>query len=598
MTHHKNLKNQPILEVTNSTYSNPEELLSDPSIKNKINHLLKFFDETGIKYDKFDPDLLKDLSLTSVIEKKKAYPNVDYYMHVPGQRDTQKWLDTVKNIYYQEKNGNNRIVAIKQATQGWNIAEIYDFLNWLRYYEGNNHIKYKFAQLWYEGSAPGYFLHVKPDSKKDQTSSSINEKDIDLAHDALSEELPIAEKKRIIEKQRSKIVGRLDSAEKLLRTHEGQIFAGKEFESLLETIYQLKKKLQLVNKISTSTKLYQDMIIREANILNRKGFNKAAQMLFSLSQNKPVAIPTATPPDPPSQNSGAPGGLPSTGPGMPQNPPESAPNETTPTFTKGMSEFLDKLDTSNIGSKDDKNDVLEVEDTLDVYDDSLEDKMLITEAQEISPSSIKPSTTKENISEKKEPLNENMTSKDITTPVDARNFDHQIDSIFANVKISDVVLKLEDLAKIFKTREIPRQLSIADMMLDSLGLAAYFPSLSEATNKALESNNYIATRIDDILAKLHGSIETKEIDLKGDQSPRSNSPEINSIRQNLNKQEEQEKIRKKQRKDQANQELDQVPIDKETPNIEIEEDLNQPTVPTKEKNIQPPPSPPKPPPII
>ena len=343
----------------------------------------------------------------------------------------------------------------------------------------------------------------------------------------------------------------------------------------------------MVNKISTSIKLYEDMIIREANILNKNGFVKAANLLFSLSQTnnsvpnnlgvmKSNSIPTATPPAPPQQSSGNVGGLPSMGPGMPQTPPESAPNENIP--SKGISDFLKNLDTGNISDTDDLEINDDVNDILDI--DDTEEEIFITEAQEIpsikSPPSLLPPISK-NIENSLK--HDNKTKEIEMAPTSRiRDFDHMIDAAFSNIKISDIVLKLEDLAKIFKTREIPRQLAIVDMMLDSKGLAAYFPSLSEATNKALESNNYIATRIDDILAKLHGSIETKDIDLHGDNTPKLNSPEFNTLTQNLKIQEEKDKNRKKIRKDQSNQELDEAATIKENPEINIEEDLNKPII--------------------
>src|SRR6185436_4792826 len=276
----------PYSEIVHSTRVPVEdEILKDPDVAGKIDKLLNFFNETGIRYGDFDidpeQDPLKGLRRTDTYNKK-AYPNTDYYVHIPGQHNTEKWLQAVKEVYYKERNGSNRVLAIRQATNGWNPMETYDFLNWLRYYEGATHLKYKFAQLWYENGAPGYFLHVKPDAKKEEPS--VEGKDIDMARDAISNEMSSSEKKHIIEKQRNKIVGRLDSAEKLLRTRDGQVFAGKEFETLLEAIYQLKKKLQMVNKISTSTKIYDDMIVREANILSKKGFVKAGNLLLSLSQ--------------------------------------------------------------------------------------------------------------------------------------------------------------------------------------------------------------------------------------------------------------------------------------------------------------------------
>jgi hypothetical protein len=595
----KFLPEQSWFDLVHSTRKPVEDEVNQNPVasQHKIEDLLKFFQKNKIRYDDIDPeeDFLKNLKHEDAYEKKKkAYPNNEVYRNIPGERDQSKWLQTVKEIYYKEKDGIDRIAAIKQATNNWNVNETYDFLNWLKFYESGSHMKYKMAQSWYENGAPGYFLHIKPDAKKEETN--INGNDVDKAHDAISNELPANERKRIIEKQRSKIIGRLDSAEKLLRTHEGQIFAGREFESLLETIYQLKKKVQLVNKISTSTRLYEDMIIREANIMNKKGFVKAANLLFSISQannpppdgtGTPGTAPAITPPSPapPAQSSGAVGGLPSMGPGMPQTPPESAPNENP--VPKGIAEFLQNLDPAK--KEKDKSlsdDVLEVSDTLDVNDS--ESEILVTEAQEV-PAPSQPAPPKSKAPPKpKAPLGiETESPLEVTDNVaeinqdrvapQVRDFDRMIDSAFANLKVSDVVAKLEDLAKIFKTREIPRQLSIVDMMLDSLGLAAYFPSLSEATNKALESNNYISTRVDDILAKLHGSIATNEVDLRGESKPLSSSPEIDSLKNKLRQEEDKDKARKKLRKDQANQELMDAAQPKETPDIEIEEDLSKPT---------------------
>ena len=154
------------------------------------------------------------------------------------------------------------------------------------------------------------------------------------------------------------------------------------------------------------------------------------------------------------------------------------------------------------------------------------------------------------------------------------------------IKVDDVVAKLEDLAKVFKTREIPRQLSIADMMLDSLGLASFFPSLSEATNKALESNNYISTRVEDIISKLRGAMATHDIDLKGGEV--ESRPDVAAIKNKLQSDTDKEKARKELRKQQENEELEQK--SKETPDIEVSEDLEAPATPPPA-----PPAPAKPP---
>lgn len=593
---HKITHQHPSAKVLDNTTVSPDQNLEiNADILDRIGKLMKFFDETGISYDKYDPSLTPKLDL----DEKKAYPNNDHFVAIPGAHDTQKWLTAVRDIYYKEKNGLSRKDAVRQATTGWRLTETSDFLNWLKFYEEGTHLKYKYAQVWYENGTPGYFLHIKKDEPKN--NSAISGQDVDSARDAISTDLSSAEKKQIIEKQRHKIIGRLDSAEKLLRSQDGQLFAGKELESLLESIYQLKKKLQMINKISMSTRTYDDLIIREANILTKRGFYRAGQALYSLSQGQ---IPIATPPAPPNQGSGSVGGLPSTGPGMPQTPPESADNATTPNLggepSKGISKFLENLDTSGISTLEDtqeSEDKLEVTDELDISDTN--DEIMVSEAQDLSTSTIPAESVELPPDVPQATIPQSELSKSIehdikkelqqTTSTTHKDFDNMIDAAFSNLGVEDVVYKLEDLAKIFKTREVPRQLAIVDMMLDSLGLASYFPSLSEATNKALESNNYISTRIEDILSKLRGSMKTRDLDLRGEEGNKP-SPEVELLKKNLKKQEEKEKAKKEMRKRQEEKEMEALETSvKETPEIEIEEDLSQSIPP-----LPPAPLPPKP----
>jgi hypothetical protein len=594
----------------------------------QINQLIQEIDKVGIDYSKFN------LQSTTLPDNKKAYPNFDSYQYIPGQHNVHKWLQSVHQLYKMEKEGSGRVKSIRQVTSGWNIMETYDFLNWLRYYESGAHMKYKMAQLWYENGAPGYFLHVKPDPIK-EPEAPVSGHDIDFARDKANDD---GEKRETIEKQRNKIIGRLDSAEKLLRSRDGQMFAGTELEALMESIYQLKKKIQLVNKVSTSTRLYEDMIVRQANVLQRDGFAKAAAFMFETvaqannpppdGTGKPGGINVLPPPDPPESPSaplhpGAPGGLPSMGPGMSQNAPaatgvpNAGPNDNAPNLkgmgpaptgtagngvptpvpqdddikSPGLNDFLQKIDTGNITSYDKSNgedDNLDIEDTIDVS--AIEDEIMVTEAQLAPPADIpitdKPAPVKPSREAVTAPATETpleVTEDDVAQPPkgdmdpspQASNFDAKIDQVFSNITVADVVAKLEDISKVFKNREIPRQLGVVDMMLDSLGLASYFPSLSEATNKALESNNYIATRVDDILSKLRGGMEGGKVDLKGESG--SDRPEVSGIKNKLTQDADKEKQRKQQRKDQEASELAGGPkapgAGKETPEVEMAEDL-------------------------
>ena len=580
-----------------------------------IERLIKSFEQYTIDYSKFKLD---QISTT-------AYPNYDQYMYIPGQHNLNKWLDTVRKIYTAEKNGLTRINAVRQSTTGWNVMETFDFLNWLKYYQEGTHLKYKTAQLWYENGQPGYFLQIKPDANK-ATEPSVDHNSVSDVPESMERQ---EERKNIIEKQRQKIIGRLDSAEKLLRSHEGQIFAGPELENLMEAIYSLKKKVQLVNKLSTSTRLYEDMIIRESNVLLRKGFVKAANLLYSVAQaNNPPPLGTGTPGDintppatpPPNDPSGAghpgaPGGLPSLGPGMPQPPgsPPTGPSETQPNdpksptsppgtpaigppspgaepAPKGIEEFLEQTETAGKTVPEDQQgvvDELNIEDDLEVMDEDL----FITEAQMApAPDADMPMTTRPSkpkpvvppppaedpvdVTNDTPPANEGG-EPDAAGP--AKDFDRIIDSALSNVTVEDIVAKLEDIAKIFKTREIPRQLSLVDMMLDSLSLSSYFPTLSEAINKSLESNNYVATRLEDIISRLRGAMKSGDVDLKGEE----NAPNrAGGIAQSLKSQDDKEAARKKMRKDQESTELQggNQP-GKESPQVDIGEDLGAPPPP-------------------
>lgn len=457
--------------------------------------------------------------------KITAYPNYDAYLAPKPVRDLNKWTQAARDLFFQVHKGILYNDAFNKVTSQWEHMERLDFFNWLKFYEEGGHKKYAQAvNYWENAERAGYFVPIYPTAAptKDVVKDLNDVKDPETHPDVQNEE-----RRDIIEYQRNKIIGRLDSAEKLLRSRDGQMFAGKELESILDSIYQLKKKIQMINKISLSTTLYVDMIIREANILTRNGFVKAASMLEKIAQS------AATPGDN-LTSAGLPGNLPGEGPGL--TPPGAGPTDTAaPTDpsgqdlpikeedSEGMKAFLEGLETNN--------------DTFEV-DDEEDDENLVSEAQ-------------------------------------SKDFDQLLDSTFANLTVADVVVYFEELAKIFKVREIPRRLSYADMMLDHLGFAPFFPSMAEATNKSLESNQYISTRVEEILSRLRGTLATKEIDLKNDNPP-SVSPQTEEVKNKLEDSIEKEKARKQMRKNIENETL-MAPDKAEAPNVEMEEDLKPPT---------------------
>lgn len=631
-------------EISQYVLDNVEEKNQDLYL-NKMLKDLEQMDRSGL-FEK--PDTLYE-SLHKP-RKKKAYPNFESYIDAPNQHNTDKWLQAVRNLYVKEKDGMTRNQAFHQITANWSIPEATDFKNWLRFYEEGNHLKYKFAQTTVYGG-PGYYLSFQNDPV--QSEKTVNGNDINLLKEDVSASLTEREKKQLIEKQRKKIIGRLDSIEKLLRTDDGHLFADKELENLMETIYGLKKKINILNKKSASTKIYADMIVREANLLVKKGYVDSAELLYTIAE-----APLPPPPAPPAQGSGSagagltptipaginsteapknetsptsvagtppppPGTPPGTPPGAPPSAPPSAPPGSPPgappttTITslpppskvegpksEAINKFLKGLDFG--GSLTDKD--VNSTDDLEVSEEDLSylDDELFVEAQ-VAPELVTPEAAPE--IEIEEPAippvapvastvqsvspTGTSVSKDIAQVADSPSpklqvFDNKVNEVFSNVTVEDIVAKLEDLSKIFKVREVPRQLSIVDMMLDSLGLASYFPDLSEATNKALESNNYISTRVDNILAKLQGALKTRQVKLYGDE--KTISPEVKDIQNQLESDQNKEKIRKDVRR---KQEIEDAMLNaKEEPEIEIEEpEVAAPVPPVAAPAIPPPATP-------
>lgn len=477
--------------------------------------------------------------------------------------DVQKWMNTLKNIYELESNGFSLNDAMKKVTTSWKDNEVVNFQNWIKFYKSRSHLKYSLAKNWYQGDAPGYYLPMDEKKEEFKASDPMEELRAQVAS-SMSEK----DRKEIIERQRHKLIGRLDSTEKLLRSHEGQLFSGAEFEKLLDCIYDLKRKIQLVNKKSVSTKLYDDMIIREANILKRDGFNKASHVLYKLAQETPT--PPSAPP--PTESVGTPGDKPSPMP-IPGNGAVPGEGSTTPSIpdvaeepatsepaveeaSSGMSKFLENLDTGDASEADDltvKEDELHVEDV---------DGVLIAEAQELPPNPA--------------PVAAKPVPGPIKAPVEEKKSDVSVEDLIntalGNVTAEQIILKLEDIAKILSTREIPRQLYYVDLMLDKMGIASLFPMLGEATNKAIDSNNYMSSRIDDMISKLRGTVKNDNIDLRDG----SNDPTDSALKTSLIEQDKQEKARKQTRKDLSNKELDSVMDagdEKETPEVELEQDL-------------------------
>ena len=572
-------------------------------VKKKLLQDAKFFAEQGLPIDITTDITTASFGISNEMQSA-AYPNYDYATYVAPPADTRKWLDAVKTIYYLVHKGEERGSAMMKVIGSWKENEKRSFIYWLRFYEEGDHNKYKagspikVAQLQFFndiGQQGYYFPNQAPAQVFDQAKTPNT-------HPEVVED----DRREKIETQRNKILSRLDSAEKLLRSEEGNMFARHDLEHILNDIYQLKNKIHNVNKRTVSTRLYEDMIVRQANIFTKKGFIKAASILHKIADDVALTPPEA---NNPLQMGGIPGDISGAGigPGMtpmnnatnsdpmaltdptgqapqtsqvgsptalPLPPPASGqtqsspqPNaDTEPGISPGMKDFLRGLDEGK-DTYEEKDELispaslalgLQYQAAL-IIESHLNRAMLVSEAQQAAP-----------------PADVVEETPDPGIKAD-KDFDKILDSAFQQLTVSDVVARLEDLTKVFKVREIPRQLSIVDMMLDRLGLASFFPNLGECVQKSHESNNYISTRVEDILSRLRGTLATNNIDLAGDkQAPIT--PDVEIAQEKLRLEQEKEEARKKMRKDLANKELDNK-TNKPVPDLEVAEDLKNPPPP-------------------
>jgi len=87
--------------------------------------------------------------------------------------------------------------------------------------------------------------------------------------------------------------------------------------------------------------------------------------------------------------------------------------------------------------------------------------------------------------------------------------DDIMEKALAGITLPDVIKRLQALSRVFKNREIARQLAFIDILLDKFGISGFFPALAEATRSALESNQYCQTRVEEVLSKLTSAIDEK-----------------------------------------------------------------------------------------
>lgn len=580
-----------------------------------------------------------------------AYPvGVSSYnsFHRVPVYNTNKWVEFTNNVYsISRRTGESISKIIDRETEDWDKVEKFNYNKWLSYYTS--------------GSAYSYSTQASSNPKTVKIAQYIAPDILFNNGEALKSTLPLSENERvsreravytetaatppiekkdprdIIEGQRSKILSRLYSAEKMLSSIDGQIFAGDQQDVMLQLLQDLKRKVQTANKINVKSSLFEDFIFRAANWLEGPGgFKKGAVLLKKIAQDEM-------------------GGFEDGDEGLEQS--ELSPEDVRENSIQAFREFLeatnkghyDDPDTSKgFGGKDrslyerkvpstiSDNSTEQVMDpfsaapmpdgsnpfeggdmfsqapidtgsgadvapeaggvpepaTDPVAQASLrlfvnmiekfakeldEDEIIVTAQDVLQPSPdanvslSPPSAPAQQVLDQQvqtpissgdpgdivieDPDDLIETEEDLVIEED--DTDDVIEKALNSITIEDAVNRLEMLVAVYKKRDIARQLSILDIMMDHLGLGSYFPSLGEAMAKALESNQYISTRIEDVLTRLKGSAESAGADkwINDHRKSRPDTPEVSAIKDELSNRKQVEEEARRARKERENKKL-------------------------------------------
>lgn len=449
---------------------------------------------------------------------KLAYPTGTGY---PNQRpiyNISKWVKSTEEVYQLMNKGYSEQQARQMTVGAWDEREFMDYTQWLKYFKERVPEKYKMATIYdnpipyASPDVPGYVIPVDSMKAKFPMQQSMpnlpgRPSDVNDARDR-------------IEKQRSKLVARLNSAEKLLSTLDGQIFAGDDLELILKLLHDLKRRIQTSNKFTVKSTLFEDYIYRTANHLTVQGKRQAADFFYKIAQ-VPEPDFSAQPPTPEAN--------------------VAAPNKDTEEFLR---EFFSNL---KRGLDDPKADERRSE---------LKQKKAQVQTPIVEPApppmtvATKPSSPKE----------------------EEGDIDSVIETALNNVTTEDAVRQLEILVGFYNKRERSRKLALLDLMLDKLGLGTFFPALGEAQNKELEASQYIVSRLEGVLSKLKSSAEPDdEVIEVSDES----HPETQAIQQKLIDQEKKEEETKQLRKQkELAPKAEPIPELKEPGNIEKASPIN------------------------
>jgi len=447
---------------------------------------------------------------------KTAYPNYGDDLQPIKKYDMNKWKTALNDITIRTRLYGDRGTATDYVIKDWSsMDEKRDFKNWAKEQEQGIGKLYRIAlfgemstELQHIPGLTGKPSHPEPPKgKPEKTRDEIT---------------------------KQKVLGRINSIKKILSTKDGPHLLGNSYSTIMKAILDLEGDILGIRTAS----MIEDVIYRTANYLKEQdcddvivsSLNKIAQMPSLDSMPAELGMGGEPPmPGPGGEEGGENGGSAEEGKkaldtfiekirGYPTN--EMTPDSIEERFDKIVDEFKGEKSASWYNYETEElrelervaGEIFSVVKLIKFANRNEEKKIafsdvveLVKSAQEAAldapPEPIEPA-----LDAPPEPAPELEDEPEKPKGIEDKGKE-DVDRLFADVKVSDVITRLEALSRVFQNREIARQLGIIDLMLDSLGLAGFFPSLAEATRSALESNQYCQTRVEEILSRLISSVD-------------------------------------------------------------------------------------------
>ena len=497
---------------------------------------------------KFHKAVANSLNELNIPIKKTAYPQGGFGGYIASPYNLQKWVSSMQGLRMLLQQGHSFNDSFKKVTAHWDDMEIKDFKYWMSFYDEGAQLKYKTANNYDylmvgDGTAGIPLQHLGPQRPQRVDNSNLNsfkpEERLEAELDVKVETQAQTEAQKTAE-LRKKVISRFNSIRKLLQEGPATNYLGEDCtKKLLDGINSLSTYFTTCGK-NKNASLFDDLIIKQANCFKRDGLVKESIFFKFLAESDFF---------------------------------RSSDDNVLDNFVKFASKQENEEERNFDGS-----DIIVVEGQEAVLPTP-------TPAPTPAPTPTPTPAPVEAVEVSEDDLEEPAdVAADEVVEVSEQSNGGDKDFDLENVTIEDVIAKLEALSNLYKNREISRQLSLVDLMMDKLGIASFFPALSEATRSSLESNQYGLSRIEGILSRLRGSIEVPQedvIDLEIDvEDSEADKVDPAAVQANL------ERAEQKKRQDNQEKSQDSLPKSPEADLQEIEEPVTVAPVPQQLKSTR------------